>query len=503
MAGVGGDKGRKLRVRGVAAASAVPMTRSTAAAAASIKATVSRQVEAPRRTTTTTSKVALKRAAALDDNIRTSVTAPLQQPKKRAALANLTNCSNLPSTRSIMASLKPPVKPKAQAAAIRSREVEAIKDNLEPTLGKKADTNIPLRAQNDENALLGRETGPLDVFKSTARVIPCVATQTSASSQQITCLLKDLKPKTRQGYCFDEDVEGEGWSCKNYTNIDDNIKDPQMCSSYAPDIYFYLQNAELRRRPARNFMEAVQRDINASMRGILVDWLVEVAEEYKLVPDTLYLTIAYIDRFLSGNVVNRQQLQLLGVSCMLIASKYEEICAPQVDEFCYITDNTYGREEVLKMEKTVLNHLQFELTVPTTKTFLRRFIRAAQAGQKAATLQLEYLGNYLAELTLMEYGFLQYLPSMIAGSAVFLARVTLNPTTRPWNSTLQHYSGYKPSELVECVKAIHDLQCNKRNCTLPAVREKYKQPKFKSVACFVPPAIIPLKYFEDLDDTVL
>eukprot|EP00250_Pteridium_aquilinum_P008943 c18327_g1_i1 orf=600-1547(+) len=242
MAGVGGDKGRKLRVRGVAAASAVPMTRSTAAAAASIKATVSRQVEAPRRTTTTTSKVALKRAAALDDNIRTSVTAPLQQPKKRAALANLTNCSNLPSTRSIMASLKPPVKPKAQAAAIRSREVEAIKDNLEPTLGKKADTNIPLRAQNDENALLGRETGPLDVFKSTARVIPCVATQTSASSQQITCLLKDLKPKTRQGYCFDEDVEGEGWSCKNYTNIDDNIKDPQMCSSERAKPHLVLPN---------------------------------------------------------------------------------------------------------------------------------------------------------------------------------------------------------------------------------------------------------------------
>lgn len=67
-------------------------------------------------------------------------------------------------------------------------------------------------------------------------------------------------------------------------------------------------------------MEKVQKDISANMRGILVDWLVEVAEEYKLLPDTLYLSISYIDRFLSANVINRQKLQLLGVASMLIAS---------------------------------------------------------------------------------------------------------------------------------------------------------------------------------------
>ncbi|KAK8301359.1 uncharacterized protein LOC105780915 [Gossypium raimondii] len=57
---------------------------------------------------------------------------------------------------------------------------------------------------------------------------------------------------------------------------------------------------------------------------------------------------------------------------MLIASKYEEICAPRVEEFCFITDNIYTREEVLKMESKVLNFLYFQLSVPTTKTFLRR-----------------------------------------------------------------------------------------------------------------------------------
>jgi len=97
----------------------------------------------------------------------------------------------------------------------------------------------------------------------------------------------------------------------------------------------------------------------------------QVSEEYRLVPETLYLTVNYIDRYLSGNVISRQKLQLLGVACMMIAAKYEEICAPQVEEFCYITDNTYLKDEVLDMESDVLNYLKFEMTAPTTKCFLR------------------------------------------------------------------------------------------------------------------------------------
>lgn len=76
---------------------------------------------------------------------------------------------------------------------------------------------------------------------------------------------------------------------------------------------------EARGRVASDYIEKVQKDVTANMRGILVDWLVEVAEEYKLQSDTLYLTVSYIDRFLSTNASNRQRLQLVGVSSMLIA----------------------------------------------------------------------------------------------------------------------------------------------------------------------------------------
>jgi cyclin A len=85
---------------------------------------------------------------------------------------------------------------------------------------------------------------------------------------------------------------------------------------------------------------AKQKDINHSMRTILVDWLVEVAEEYKLNSHTLYIAVGYIDRFLSEMSVQRGKLQLVGVTAMLLASKYEEIYPPAVDEFVYITDNT-------------------------------------------------------------------------------------------------------------------------------------------------------------------
>ncbi|KAJ1404061.1 Cyclin-like [Sesbania bispinosa] len=273
-------------------------------------------------------------------------------------------------------------------------------------------------------------------------------------------------------------------------DIDADFEDPQLCSMYATDIYDNLHVAELSRRPCPNFMETVQRDITQSMRGILVDWLVEVSEEYRLGADTLYLTVYLIDWFLSKNYIERQRLQLLGITCMLIASKYEEINAPRIEEFCFITDNTYKKEEVLKMETEVLKSSAYKLFAPTTKIFLRRFLRAAQASYKSPSFELEYLANYLAELTLMNYGFLNFPPSKIAASAVFLARWTLDQSSHPWNPTLQHYASYKASDLKTTVVALQDLQLNSDGCPLTAIRTKYRQDKFKCVAALSSPKLL-------------
>lgn len=90
-------------------------------------------------------------------------------------------------------------------------------------------------------------------------------------------------------------------------------------------------------KPKADYMKK-QPDINDSMRTILVDWLVEVSEEYRLNGETLYLAVNYIDRFLSFMSVVRAKLQLVGATAILLASKFEEIYPPEVSEFVYICD---------------------------------------------------------------------------------------------------------------------------------------------------------------------
>ncbi|KAJ9567622.1 hypothetical protein OSB04_003588 [Centaurea solstitialis] len=278
----------------------------------------------------------------------------------------------------------------------------------------------------------------------------------------------------------------------------EKLSDPQMCETYVSDIYEYLHDMEreAKRRPMADYVQKVQKDVTENMRGVLVDWLVEVAEEYKLLSDTLYLTISYIDRFLSTNALNKQRLQLLGVSSMLIAAKYEEISPPHTEDFCDITDNTYSKQEVVKMEADILKALKFEMGNPTVKTFLRKFMRIAQEDHEMPNLQLEFLGYYLAELSLLDYSCLKFLPSMVAASVIFLSRFTLNPTSHPWNSALEKLSGYKSSDLKECVRILHDLQSSKRAGSLVAVREKYKQHKFKCVSELSSPSTIPASFLD-------
>ncbi|GAB2267609.1 Cyclin-A3-1 [Dionaea muscipula] len=231
------------------------------------------------------------------------------------------------------------------------------------------------------------------------------------------------------------------------------------------------------------------------MREILVDWLVEVAEQYNVVSDTLYLTVSYIDRYLSSHAIKRTRLQLLGVSCMLVASKYEEISPPHVEDFCYVTDNTYTKDEVMDMERDVLRLLGYELSTPTTKTFLRIFTTASLENSKFPELKFEFLAAYLAELSLLEYECVRFLPSVVAASVVFLTRFTLKPTKHPWDLALQRCSGYRPCDLKECIITIHKSQLGMRTSSSEAVRQKYKHLKFKQVASLSPPKEIPSLFF--------
>ncbi|CAN1156245.1 CYCA3-1 [Linum perenne] len=262
-------------------------------------------------------------------------------------------------------------------------------------------------------------------------------------------------------------------------------------------IYDHLRSLEVEdtRRPLANYMETVQKDVLVNMREVLVDWLVEVTEEYKLVADTLYLSISYIDRYLSYKCISTNKLQLLGVTCMHIASKYEEINPPCAEHFCYITDNTYTKEELLDMETDVLKVLNYEMGTPTAKNFLRILTRAADKDTEDPKMQIEFLSSYLCELSLIEYGCVCFLPSVIAASSVFLSRFVIFPDEHPWSTSLQLKSGYRAAELKDCVLAIHGLAINKKGSTLRGVRDKFKQRKYKQVAWKHLPSEVPLALF--------
>merc|ERR1719238_2337470 len=134
--------------------------------------------------------------------------------------------------------------------------------------------------------------------------------------------------------------------------------DPQCVAEYIGDIFRHFRHEESQHLPHPAYMEN-QADINEKMRGILVDWLVEVHQKYKLKPETLYLAVNLIDRFLEKRQASRKKLQLVGVTGMLIAAKYEEIYPPEIRDFVYITDKAYTKEEILSMVVQMLSVLEF------------------------------------------------------------------------------------------------------------------------------------------------
>merc|ERR1712059_232165 len=215
-----------------------------------------------------------------------------------------------------------------------------------------------------------------------------------------------------------------------------------------------------------NYMSK-QPDITHSMRAILVDWLVEVAEEYKLQTETLYLAVSYIDRFLSYMSVQRAKLQLVGTACMFIAAKYEEIYPPDVGEFVYITDDTYNKRQVLRMEHLVLKVLNFDLSVPSSHLFVSQ------------------IGDMLTcdERSLMAgERFLMYSPSLVAAASVALARHTILEGEEAWPLNMAQAVGYSMDQLQECLLALHSIHTAAEDSQQQAVREKYRASKYHSVS---------------------
>ncbi|XP_071949256.1 G2/mitotic-specific cyclin-B-like [Antedon mediterranea] len=309
---------------------------------------------------------------------------------------------------------------------------------------------------------------------------PARMTKSKATSSllSVATVKPEIAPKSPKAMDTTEMGQiAQAFSEKMIINIEDIDKhdsdDPQLCCEYVNDIYDYMRHLEHVLKVTKDYMEG--QSINSKMRTILVDWLVQVHLRFELLQETLFLAVQLIDRYLELKPVSKDKLQLVGVTAMFIACKYEEMYPPIMVDFVYITDNAYTTSQIRIMEIQMLSALNFGLGKPLCIHFLRRNSKAGEVTPKQHTL-----AKYLMELTLPEYEMVQYNPSEIAAAALCLSMKLLD-TDAQWNPTIVHYSTYTEFYLLPIIKKMASIVYKSPTSKYQAVRSKYSSSKFLKI----------------------
>ncbi|NWU91872.1 CCNB2 protein, partial [Upupa epops] len=358
--------------------------------------------------------------------------AKTQLPIRRAALEEIGNKVATRTTRA-------------------TKKTECSKPSVKPTKGLSKTTTHPVLHKSPTAVKQAcKETG-------VQKVLSPVPMDVSKQEQDLCQAFSDVL----LSHVEDIDAEDSG--------------NPQLCSDYVKDIYLYLRELELRQSVRPHYLDG--KTINGRMRAILVDWLVQVHSRFQLLQETLYMCVAVMDRFLQSYPVPRKKLQLVGVTAMLLASKYEEIFSPEVADFVYITDNAYTGHEVREMEILILTELNFDLGRPLPIHFLRRASKAGEVDAKQHTL-----AKYLMELTLIDYNMVHHRPSEIAAAASCLSQKILGHSK--WGTKEQYYTGYTEDSLVLIMKhmAKNVVEVNEKLTKHTAVKNKYASSKLLSIS---------------------
>ncbi|KAH7318679.1 cyclin-like protein [Stachybotrys elegans] len=262
--------------------------------------------------------------------------------------------------------------------------------------------------------------------------------------------------------------------------LDDEAWDVSMVAEYGEEIFEYMRELEIKMLPNAHYMDN-QTEIQWSMRSVLMDWLVQVHGRFGLLPETLFLTVNYIDRFLSNKIVSIGKLQLVGATAILLASKYEEINCPSLYDITYMVDWGYSKEEILKAERFMLSMLGFELGWPGPMSFLRRVSKADDYDLETRTL-----AKYFLELTIMDERFVASPPSYLAAGAHCLSRFILKKGD--WTKAHVHYSGYTWGQLKPLVSIMIEC-CEHPTVHHGAIFEKYSKDRFKEASTLVQRAL--------------
>ncbi|KAL4234811.1 hypothetical protein ACF0H5_006452 [Mactra antiquata] len=248
----------------------------------------------------------------------------------------------------------------------------------------------------------------------------------------------------------------------------DAVNDPLKCSDYAQDVIDYLQVIEKKNPIPKNYLANKRCDIAPGLRLMLVDWLIQVQEHQSLSQHALHLCVNMTDKFLCTNPIKPDTVQLVGITCLLLAAKYHERFPPLISDLIYLTDDTYTRDQVLKMERFILRKLDFNLNLPGPVTFLERFLMIDQCEKKDL---IQSMSMYLIDITMTDVYFVHIKPSLIAACAIYVSRELLGSKCY-WNKTFTHYTKYSEKDLIGCSQAM-------KRCLAKTIKSKYVGAKTK------------------------
>ena len=158
-----------------------------------------------------------------------------------------------------------------------------------------------------------------------------------------------------------------------------------------------------------------QKEINEQMRSILIDWIIDVHFKFNFTDETLFMTVLIIDRYISYKSISKKKFQLLGITALLISCKHEEIILPKIEDFIYITDNAYVKEDVFDMENNILDILNFNLIAPSPIKFYEYLALKFEFDKKKFLL-----GKYLMESFMVDINYVKFRASVIACASIYI-----------------------------------------------------------------------------------
>ena len=381
----------------------------------------------------TSAGVTKKALATKKSATNVSHTSNIPGQRKRAALGDVSNVTKheVVDAKDGKKSLlnKPGLISKAQNAGVQKmaakpkspRQILGAKDNNKKTAGEQ------LKRPASGSGVMGpakkRSSGITSQRSSTKEDTPAVENE-PPKKQVITTTEERVTVETKEEVIVEppklETDAANNASMAAVADLDaEDIDDPLMVAEYVVEIFEYLQELEVATMPNPEYMDH-QENLEWHLRGVLVDWLIEVHTRFHLLPETIFLAVNIIDRFLSARVVELDKLQLVGITAMFIASKYEEVLSPHVQNFKHVADDGFSEEEILKAERFVLAALNYDLSYPNPMNFLRRISKADNYD-----IQTRTLGKYLLEISLLDHRFMKYHPSHIAAASMYLSRLIL------------------------------------------------------------------------------